>query len=152
MEDGAKLWDLVRRTGVLDVNSSYSYLMMCEYFKNTCVIAENDSEIVGFVTAFIPPEKPDTIFVWQVAVDSSMRGEGLGSKLLQELIKMESCNDVQFLEATISPSNRPSFSLFRKFARDLDTHCQVTELFPEDAFPNSDEQHEKEMLNRIGPF
>src|SRR5690625_1790424 len=39
--DGAAIWSLIRDTGVLDVNSAYSYLMLSKFFTQTCVVAED---------------------------------------------------------------------------------------------------------------
>lgn len=47
-EDGAKVWELIRQAGSLDLNSPYSYLMLCDYFRDTCVVAEDNFGIVGF--------------------------------------------------------------------------------------------------------
>nr|WP_255679594.1 diaminobutyrate acetyltransferase [Brevibacillus humidisoli] len=149
-EDGAAMWKLVRDSGVLDQNSAYAYLMYCKFFADTCVIAEWEDEVVGFVTAFCPPTAPDTVFVWQIGVNKQQRGMGVGSKMLRELLQRESCKQVRYLEATVSPSNLPSASLFRKAARELGAPCEVTECFPADLFPG--ETHETELTFRIGPF
>ena len=149
-EDGAAIWELIKSTGNLDLNSSYSYLMLCEFFPDTCIVAEANGKIVGFVSAFRPPNKPDTIFVWQVAVAKSQQGKGLGSKLLRTLLKQESCSDVHYLEATISPSNLASQSLFKKLAHKRKTNCEISECFSEDHFPEGG--HEAEMTFRIGPL
>ncbi|HZG72866.1 MAG TPA: diaminobutyrate acetyltransferase [Chondromyces sp.] len=149
-EDGASVWELIKSTGILDLNSPYSYLMLCEYFPDTCVVAEEDHRIIGFVSAFRPPQARDTIFVWQVAVHESQKGKGLGRRLLEELLNRESCEDVHYLEATVSPSNLPSQSLFKGVAKRLNCPCEVSECFPEDLFPESG--HEAEQTYRIGPF
>jgi L-2,4-diaminobutyric acid acetyltransferase len=149
-EDGAGIWNLVKDTGVLDVNSPYSYLMLCKYFSDTCVVAEEDDEIVGFVSAYKPPTSDNVVFVWQVAVAESQRGKGLASSLVQELLERQECEEVQYLEATVSPSNIPSQSLFRGIARKMDTQCEVSECFSEELFP--EEGHEPEMTFRIGPL
>ncbi|MBB5174871.1 diaminobutyrate acetyltransferase [Texcoconibacillus texcoconensis] len=149
VEDGAAMWELVEES-TLDTNSPYKYIMMCEFFTETCVVAKQNDKVVGFVTAFIPPENKDTVFVWQVGVDSSQRGKGLASKLLNELLNRSACNNVRYLEATVTPSNKASQSLFRRIARDYDTTCAVQECFSEDLFPGDD--HEAEMTFRIGPI
>jgi len=149
-EDGAKIWQLIRDTGVLDLNSPYSYLMLCEYFPDTCVVAEHKNKIVGFVSAFLPPKDREVIFIWQIAVDRSQQGRGLGTKLLKVLLQRDACKNVRFLEATISPINVPSQSLFKKLARDMGTNCEISEGFPPELFP--DGKHEPEMKYRIGPF
>lgn len=147
-KDGASMWELVCETGVLDVNSSYSYLMMCKFFSETCLVAKNNGDLAGFVTAFRPPEKPDTIFIWQIGVSSKYRGNGIGTKLLDKLL--EDCENVNYLEATVTPSNQPSESLFRGIAKKNGANCEVFECFSEDHFPESG--HEPELTYRIGPL
>lgn len=149
-EDGADIWHLVKDTGILDLNSVYSYLMLCRFFSDTCVVAEYDGKIVGFVSAFRPPECREVIFVWQVAVAESQRGKGVGIALLKELLKREACAGVRFLEVTVTPSNIPSRSLFRKLARETGACCEVSEFFPVRLFPGG--KHEAELMYRIGPF
>ncbi len=148
--DGAAIWALVKETGVLDLNSPYSYLMLGEYFSDTCVVAERKGRIVGFVSGFIPPEQPDTIFVWQVGVDSSERGKGLAKQVLRALLRSEACQDVHYLNSTVTPSNAASTRLFRAIARELHTPCVIDDGFHEKLFPG--EGHESERLFRIGPF
>ncbi|PTX58458.1 diaminobutyrate acetyltransferase [Melghirimyces profundicolus] len=150
-EDGSDVWKLIKRAGVLDLNSSYSYLMLCKFFPETCVIAEdNDGKIVGFVSAFRPQNAKDTVFVWQVAVDPSQRGKGLGKALLKSLLSRDACSEVRYLEATVSPSNLPSQSLFKGLAKDMKAQCTISECFSENMFP--DQGHESEWTYRIGPF
>ncbi|RXT04921.1 diaminobutyrate acetyltransferase [Ammoniphilus sp. CFH 90114] len=149
-EDAAEIWKLIKGTRVLDLNSAYCYLMLCEWFPDTCVIAEEDQQIVGFVSAFRPPNKPDVIFVWQVAVQESMRGKGLGKKLLQELLERDECENIHYLEATVSPSNLASQSLFQSLAQQLNCSCCVQECFSVDMFPEPG--HEAEQIYRIGPI
>ncbi len=67
--DGAKLWQLVRESEALELNSAYFYVLMATHFADSCVIAEDeDGRAAGFVVGHRPPRKPDTVFVWQVGV------------------------------------------------------------------------------------
>lgn len=149
-DDGAAIWDLVKKTGVLDVNSAYSYIMLGEYFADTCIVAERKGRIVGFVSGFKPPQREDTLFVWQVAVADSERGRGLAKTLIMKLLSSETCDEVRYLEATVTPSNKPSTRLFRSVARELHTSCMIEEGFQGEMFPG--DGHEAERLFRIGPF
>ncbi len=149
-EDGAAIWELIKSTQTLDLNSAYCYLMLCEHFPDTCVVAEKNEQIVGFVSAFRAPQAPDVIFVWQVAVHETQRGKGLGKSLLHELLTRRSCEKIHYLEATVSPSNLPSQSLFKGLAQRMDCSCSVTECFTEDMFPEPG--HEAELTFRIGPI
>lgn len=149
-EDGKAIWLLIKETGVLDLNSSYSYLMWSKFFDQTSVVVEVNEQIVGFISGFIQPNNPNTLFVWQVAVDASQRGKGLASRMLQTILHRDMCRNIRCLEATVSPSNKASQALFQKLARDLKTKCQVSEFFTENQFPGKG--HEEELLFKIGPF
>lgn len=149
-EDGAEIYELVKETGVLDLNSPYKYVLFGEHFGDSSIVAERDGKVRGFVTGFRPPNKPDSLFVWQIGVANSDRGRGLGSVLLQELLERESCEGVRYLEATVTPSNKPSSSLFRRFATKIGVKCRVSDAFASDLFPGDD--HEREDLFRIGPL
>ena len=93
------MFRIVEESKVLDVNSPYSYLMWSKFFSNTSIVAETeDGEIIGFVSGFIQPEAPDTFFVWQVAVDSTYRGNGLATKLIHRILsQLKETEDVKYL-------------------------------------------------------
>lgn len=148
-EDGTKIWELIQDVGVLDLNTCYAYLMMADYFSNRCIVAENSNgDIVGFVTGFIPPKKPDTLFVWQVGCHPSTRGCGLATKMIMDLLSRKA-DQLKYIETTVSPSNVPSRKLFEGLARKLETELRVEEGYKKDLFPES---HEPEPLLIIGPF
>lgn len=149
--DGAALHDLVAACPPLDLNSRYAYLLLCEHQAATSVIAESDGTIVGAITAYIPPEQRDTLFVWQVAVAAQMRGQKLGTRMLQHLL--QHCiapRGLRWLETTISPSNEASRALFTQFAMRHGAGCTTTTLFAASDFGESG--HEEECLYRIGPW
>ncbi len=149
--DGAAMAGLVRKAGVLEANTCYAYLLLCTHFADTCLIAERDGEMYGFVAAYRPPAQPDTVFVWQIGVHPKARGTGLGKKLLSRLVTVPACQSVRFLEATVDPSNEASQRLFRAFARDRDVSCVVGPGFEREAFGPTG-NHSAEELYRIGPL
>ncbi|UYV38056.1 diaminobutyrate acetyltransferase [Rhodobacteraceae bacterium D3-12] len=116
-KDGAAIWTLVRSCQPLDENSMYCNLLQCDHFADTCVVAELSGEVAGWVSAYVMPNEPDTLFVWQVAVSDIARGQGLGGLMLQSILNRPECKDVTRLQTTITADNEASWSLFRKFAR-----------------------------------
>ena len=144
------VWKLVRESGVLDLNSPYCYLILCKDFPETCVIAEQDLEVVGFVTAYRPPTTPHVVFVWQIGVSETARGQGLGTAMLLSLLERKSCRNISHLEATVTPSNERSLRLFHSLARRLHTRIAEEACFGEELFP--DGGHQAERLIRIGPI
>lgn len=148
--DGDAIYQLIRTSPPLDVNSRYAYLLLCHHFSETCVVAESDGEVVGFLSAYRPPRRPEVLFVWQVAVGETARGQGVAGRMLESVLARPACEHVSFLETTVSPSNAPSQRLFRSFAEKRQARSEETTLFPESAFGG--DAHESEVLFRIGPF
>lgn len=153
-EDGAEIWRIVRDSGVLDLNSSYCYLMMGQYFSDSCIVAEDEdsSRLAGFIIGFRPPKDQEALFVWQVAVDSDYRGQGIAGTMLTELLRLQPPGEVRYIEATISPSNAASQALFSSIAKKLNTDINSEKLFPADWFPGSAAEHEAEDRYRVGPI
>lgn len=148
-EDGSALWRIARDSTVLDLNSSYAYLLWVRDFAETSVIARVDGSVAGFVTGYLRPDEPDTVFVWQVAVDEAYRGAGIAGKLLRGLLDRLQPRGVRFLETTITSDNEASIRLFSALARDRNTEIVRDKLFTADLFPDG---HDDEDRYRIGPL
>lgn len=147
--DGARMWELARDSGGLDLNSPYSYLLWCRDFAATSVAARSAGALVGFITGYVRPDARDTVIVWQVTVDASQRGRRLAARMLHHLADRLAPAGVRFLEATVTPGNEPSARLFAGFARDRGARLDRSTLFDAGDFPV---EHEPEVLMRIGPF
>ena len=118
-EDGTSVWQLIKSCEPLDENSLYCNLIQCDHFGDTCVAAERaeDAALVGWVSAYLMPDDPETLFVWQVAVVESAQGQGVAGRMLSALLEREICRDVSRLKTTITLDNTASWALFRSFAR-----------------------------------
>ncbi|MBN1614683.1 MAG: diaminobutyrate acetyltransferase [Deltaproteobacteria bacterium] len=149
MEDGKAIHELVRQSPPLDLNSQYCYLLLCDHFNETCIVAEHESRLAGFISAYCHPKKPDTLFVWQVVVVEDMRGRGLAGDMLHRLLS-ERASWASFIETTVTPSNRASIRFFQAFADHKKVPCQRYSYMTEDLFGEG--SHEEELLLRIGPF
>jgi len=150
VSDGAAVYDLVTRSKPLDVNSRYNYLLLCSHFANTCAVVESDGVVQAFISAYIPPEQPETLFVWQVAVDVSLRGHGVASRLIAHLLERSNLSHIRFVEATVNPSNDASRNLFRSLARKSSCEMDEEMMFPVEVFGG--DAHEAEILLRVGPI
>ncbi|SFA90858.1 diaminobutyrate acetyltransferase [Poseidonocella pacifica] len=129
-EDGAAIWELIRECKPLDENSMYANLLQCDHFADTCVVAELDGEIVGWISGYLVP-KDDALFVWQVAVSGKARGMGLGSQMLQHLWNRDDCSGVERMKTTITQDNEASWALFRKFAKKMNGELSSQAHFKE---------------------
>lgn len=149
IDDGLKVHDLIQNCPPLDINSSYCNFLQCIHFANTSVVAEKNGEVVGFISGYIQQQAPDTLFIWQVAVSPNSRGCGLASAMLHYIVAHQG-GSVNYLETTITETNKPSWALFKGFAEKSATQLQESPFIDRVAHFNN--QHDSEMLVRIGPF
>src|SRR5690625_423188 len=89
-QDGARMHALVKEMGGLELNTAYFYVLYCMDFADTCVVAEVDGKLAGFVLGHRPPARPDTVFVWQVGVAPFMRRQGMARRLLDAVLDRKS--------------------------------------------------------------
>jgi len=149
-QDGSKIFQLAQTAGSLDVNSAYHYLLMCQKFSDTCVVAVEMEEPIGFLTAFRDPERSEILFIWQIAVSQYHRQQGIARKMVNHLLMREFQPEIRFLETTITRSNVASQTLFRNLAKELDSELKEQIFFDKELF--SETGHEAEHLFQIGPF
>ncbi len=149
-EDGAEVFKLVSRCPPLDPNSMYCNLLQCSHFAATSVAAVSLNELVGFVSGYLLPERPDTLFIWQVAVDETVRGQGVASAMVNDILMRPQCSDVRYLETSITEANKGSWALFRRLGQQWRTELNVSVMF--DCERHFDNAHDTEMLVRVGPF
>ncbi|MDS1136604.1 diaminobutyrate acetyltransferase [Nitratireductor indicus] len=148
-QDGAQVWRLIGACKPLDENSLYCNLLQCDHFSDTCVAAERteDGALIGWISAYLVPDEPDTLFVWQVAVHRDAQGTGLGKKLLAELLERDACANVARLKTTITADNKASWGLFSSFARSRGGALSHEPHFRSDA--HFDGKHETEHMVTI---
>ncbi|WP_028469105.1 diaminobutyrate acetyltransferase [Neptunomonas japonica] len=149
-EDGASVHQLITRTPELDSNSCYCNLLQCSHFSETSIIAKRDEETLGFISGYIKPQSPETLFVWQVAVSAKARGNGLGVKMLQNLLEREENVSVTHIETTITESNDASWALFNSLAGRFGAPIKHSIMF--DRATHFHGEHDSELLARIGPL
>nr|WP_304502231.1 diaminobutyrate acetyltransferase [Brachybacterium sp. FME24] len=142
---GADMWRVARDSGTLDLNTSYAYLLMARDFAGTSRLALQDGEVVGFVLGYQRPSDPECLFVWQIAVDESMRGHKVAARMLDALL--DDLPTIGTLETTITEDNMASQRLFSSFAERHGAAHRIEQLFEEGDFP--DPGHGAELLHVI---
>ncbi len=148
--DGMALHKLVRECPPLDPNSSYCNLLQCSHFSSTSIAAVHAGRLVGSVTGYRIPDRPDTLFVWQVAVHPDARGRGLARAMLEELLGQAAMRDVRFVETSITAGNEASWRLFAGFAAGRHAGMERSVMF--DQALHFQGAHDTEYLVRVGPL
>lgn len=148
--DGYKVHKLIDSCPPLDPNSTYCNLLQCTHFASTSVCASVDEEIVGFISGYRIPERPSTLFVWQVAVAESARGIGLASSMLKNILDRNNETPITHIETTITADNAASWALFKSLANKLQTELSSAEFFSKDKHFAG--MHDSEHLVQVGPI
>ncbi len=150
LADAAGIHRLVVAAEALDVNSLYLYLLLCRDFSATCRVAEAAGELIGFVSAYRPPSRPDLLFIWQIAVASTHRRQGLAMRMLLDLLAATGDSPLPTLATTITDSNAASRRLFESLARRLRCELRTGRGFESNLFGTTG--HEAERMFYLGPL
>lgn len=152
--DAIAIRSIAAATGVLDLNSTYAYLLLATDFAASSIVAENAGELTGFITGYHPPRRPDVLFVWQVAVAPHAQGSGLASAMLDALVQRVRCERRGHpitVEATVAPGNAASRAFFGAFAHRHGVALTEHAHFAAELL-DADGAHEDEPMLRIGPL
>ena len=134
----------------LDTNSIYCNLLQCSHFQKTSIAAIRNGDLVGSITGYSVPDRPDTLFVWQVAVHPADRGKGLARTMLRKLLERVASQGIRFIETSITPGNEASIKLFTGFATEQHANIVRSVMFEQES--HFEGLHETEQLFRIGPL
>lgn len=148
--DGPAVHALIDACPPLDTNSLYCNLLQCTHFAGTSALAEQGGSVVGWVSGYRRPDRPDTLFIWQVAIAASARGSGIARRLVLDILARLQCRGVRFISTTITAANTPSWALFESLARTLSANGRRRVLFDRAGHFNGAHETEHEFL--IGPF
>ncbi|WP_027709526.1 diaminobutyrate acetyltransferase [Zooshikella ganghwensis] len=148
--DGFVVSELISQCPPLDTNSTYCNLLQCTHFAGTSVVAELRGKIVGFISGYVIPDRPNCLFIWQVAVAEQARGIGLALRMLRDILARNQNSQIVTVETTITASNLASWALFERLAQELKAPFNKSIFF--DSSKHFAGNHESELLMKIGPF
>tara|TARA_B100001564_G_C20605743_1_gene655072 strand:+ start:312 stop:809 length:498 start_codon:yes stop_codon:yes gene_type:complete len=149
IDDAAAIHQLVSESNVLDTNSEYSYLLLSHHFDTTCCVVKDNGNVIAYVSAYLPPKIPSTLFVWQMIVHANYRGKKLAHNMIIDILKRAVCNNIDRIHTTVAASNHASRSVFKQIANTLETQLHEKDFLHSSHFSD---QHEAEPLLVIGPF
>jgi predicted GNAT superfamily acetyltransferase len=78
------------------------------HFRDTCLIAEKDGKMAGFLIGFLSQARADEAYIRLVVVDPQRRGEGIGRALYERFFDVTRQHERRVIRCVTSPSNRDS--------------------------------------------
>jgi len=149
-DDGPRVNALIAACPPLDTNSAYCNLLQCSHFADTCIVAEVDGDVLGWISGYRLPQDPSRFFVWQVAVSDAARGQGLAGRMLDGLMNRPEADGVTHVITTVTRDNGSSWAMFRRWAERHSAPLAESEHFERDRHFGG--KHASEWLVEIGPL
>lgn len=147
-KDAYQIYNLVKNSPPLELNTYYAYLLFTTHFRDTSIVMLNkDDRVLGFIAGYRIPCKINTLFIWQICTDKTVQGRGLAKKMVNSIINREENKDIEFIEATVTPSNIDSNIFFKRLASFFKSEFSCMDYFKKEDFLPFD--HEKEIIYRI---
>lgn len=83
---------------------------------NEMVVAVSEGDIIGFAsgTALMHPDKPTAFFVNEIGVHEDFRRQGVGTRLLEEIIEVARARGCEGIWLGTEPDNEAALGLYRK--------------------------------------
>lgn len=111
----------------------YIYWMLGKYFSSTCLVAEEQDQILGYIGALVSAEK-QKVFVWQIAVKSNERGRHIGRKLLENVVLATKKMGIEQLEIAINEENHSCRHMVEKLVQDLGGTIAEKDRYKDEGF------------------
>lgn len=112
---------------------NYIYWMLGRNFPSTCLVAEKNGRILGYIGALLSAEK-QTVFVWQIAVKSDERGRQIGRRLLENVVIAAKNMGITQLEIGINDENIICRCMVEKLVQDLESTITEKEKYKGEGF------------------
>lgn len=94
------------------------YSSLVRDYKLSFVAKSNEEEIVGVVIAGITPWHR-TVNLWEFHVSDTHRGQGVGRKMMEQLIKQAEFQRLRVIEVETSNRNVGAIRFYRKFGFEM---------------------------------
>lgn len=119
--DAAAVTALAASCPPLDGYQLHQYSIFLRHFGDWCWVSDRDNEgethaLAGYVVAMPTTTSPDTVFLWEIAVDPALRGESLAQQLVAQVETRARERGFARVELTVDPTNAPSLRLFERLA------------------------------------
>ncbi len=92
------------------------YHMFTRFFQQTSMVIQDnvDGKIKGFLLGFISTDVPEESYIHLLCLKPSYRGKNMGSKLLDEFIKVVSARGCRKILLICKPSNKSAIRFYNK--------------------------------------
>jgi ribosomal-protein-alanine N-acetyltransferase len=112
-----KVWDveeilLVENTSFPTPWPAWAFVQDLRRSRSVCLVARIAESLAGYAVAWLMRRE---MHIGNLAVAQSFRRKGVGSKLLDELLRLAKQKSIKLVTLEVRASNRPAIHLYEKF-------------------------------------
>lgn len=89
------------------------------HFRDTTLVAEDDGELVGFLSAFLSQTFPEEAYVHFVGVNPAYRGVGVGRRLYERFFEIARSHGRHLVRCVTSPANKTSIAFHTRMGFEI---------------------------------
>ncbi|MBP1997022.1 GNAT family N-acetyltransferase [Paenibacillus eucommiae] len=114
--------------------SNYSSDMFSKWFINhfreTCLLAEENGKMIGFIMGFLSQTKPDEAYIRIVMVDPAWRGKGVGRALYEKFFKNTEVLGRNTIRCVTAPRKKDSITFHARLGFSIEPQEQEIDGIP----------------------
>ncbi|CAG7648594.1 putative protein YqjY [Paenibacillus solanacearum] len=100
------------------------------HFRDTCLVAEEEGRMVGFLMGFWSQTLPDEAYIRIVMVDPAARGQGIGRALYEKLFEQAIASGRTTVRCVTAPWKKDSIAFHTKLGFRIEPQQQELEGVP----------------------
>lgn len=120
-KDVNDIYNLVPNLAPLTPHTRYTYWNLFRNFAESCFIAVNENQLIGFITSHPTTSPPNEWFIWQAGIMPEYRGTGLIDNLQDRVIEVARQSGALAINTSIETDNLRSLGAFSRMAVRLGT-------------------------------
>jgi len=113
-EDFLKIYEIGEYCSPMINERKSIYHIFTKFFKQTSLVFEDNGEIKGFLLGFISQEDPEDSYIHLLCINNDLRGQNLGSNLVDEFIKIVSSYGCRKVFLICKPFNKVAIKFYTK--------------------------------------
>jgi GNAT superfamily N-acetyltransferase len=114
--------------------SDYSSDMLTRWyihhFRETCLLAEENGRMIGFIIGFLSQSEPDEAYIRIVMVDPAWRGKGIGRALYESFFERVCVLGRNVIRCVTAPGKKDSIAFHTRLGFMIEPQDQVLEGVP----------------------
>ena len=114
-KDFVPIMDIALNCAPMPIERDSIYHDLTRYFANTCLIAEDEDKIVGYLLGWVSQVDPTIAYIHNICVIPEMRRRRVATDLYNkffEIVRKIECHKVHLI---VNPRNKISLDLHQKF-------------------------------------